>query len=300
MGEKMKKVIKNDDDYYKFEPITLNDSLSNLKKRLSVMNFGKIPIAKINNRYTMTKQTRDFFKHYDIILQKLPFIKYKTIEKCNNENIKKDGNLSSLIDLISECEKQKYPFDIPLIYDKNASIEYGAFRPIYIGEHKKDMQLIFSEYILTNKLSELTSGIYAHEIIHSELENANAIKSYLNYEVLPIFFDKLVSLYLDPSKTLLQKNELLRLKLLFKSLILLEKENLSSFESLNISMSITSLLKSENLFNKFIYGTNNDKIDMINDIQNIFDGNYYLEDLLQKNDITFDNSQNYKSLTKHI
>ena len=295
----MKKVIKND-DYYKFEPITLNENLSNLKNQLSVMDFDRISITKANNRYTMIKQTKDFFKHQDISLQKLPFIKYKNLEKCNQENIKKDGNLYSLIDLISECEKQKYPFDIPLIYDKNASIEYGAFRPIYIGQNKKDMQLIFSEYVLTNKLSELTSGIYAHEIIHSELENANTIKSYLNYEVLPIFFDKLVSLFSDSSKTLLRKNELLRLKLLLKSLTLSEKEKLSSFESLNISMSITSLLKSENLFNKFIYGTNNDKIDMINDIQNIFDGNYYLEDLLQKNNITFDNSQNYKSLTKHI
>ena len=295
----MKKIIKNN-YYYKFEPITLNDNLLNLKNKLSVMNFDKIPIAKVNNKYRMTKQTIDFFKHYDISLQKLPFIKYKTIEKCNKENIKNDGNLSSLLDLIDNYEEEKYPFDIPLIYDKDSSIEYGSFRPIYIGEHKKDMQLIFSEYILTNKLSELTSGIYAHEIIHSELENANTIKSYLNYEVLPIFFDKLVSLYLDSSKILLKKNELLRLKLLLKSLTLSEKENLSSFESLNISMSITSLLKSENLFNKFIYGTNNDKIDMINDIQNIFDGNYYLEDLLQKNNITFDNSQNYKSLTKHI
>ena len=122
----------------------------------------------------------------------------------------------------------------------------------------------------------------------------------MNYEVLTVFFDKLVSLYLDSSKSLLKKNELLRLKLLSQSFSLLEKDNLSAIQQLNISMSIMSLLKAENLFDIYLSSTNNDKINLIDDIQNIIDGNIYLEQMLEKNNVTFENSQDFKLLTKHI
>lgn len=194
----------------------------------------------------------------------------------------------------------RHPFEIPIIFNPSLNIESGMFRPLYIGEDKRNMKLIFSEYILTGKLSELTPGIYSHEIIHSQLENINGVKNYLNYEVLPVFFDKLTALYLDKSGNLLQKNEQLRFNTLKKSISILQEDNIPTINKIIASMSISSLLKSENLFDKYLYSTASEKEIMMDQIQKIFDGENKVEDLLDLNEITFDNSQDCKMIKRHI
>lgn len=211
-----------------------------------------------------------------------------------------DGDLTSLISLLSNYIELKHPFEVPVIFDCNLDIEEGFFRPLYIGDKDKNMKLVFAEYILTEKLSELIPGIYTHEIVHSQLENVSGVSNYLNYEVLSVFFDKLTALYLDKRGELLKKNEKLRFNTLRKSIHILLEDNITLISKLIASMSVSSLLQAEHLFDKYMYGTTNEKDDIMEQIQNIFDGKTKVEDLLDYTEITFNNSQDCELIKRHL
>ena len=80
----------------------------------------------------------------------------------------------------------------------------------------------------------------------------------------------------------------------------MQEDNIPTINKIIASMSISSLLKSENLFDKYLYSTASEKEIMMDQIQKIFDGENKVEDLLDLNEITFDNSQDCKMIKRHI
>lgn len=292
------KIMQN--DFFDIEPLTVTPELLDIADLLSSRVLPIIKRLSNSNRLKIMKDGMNVFSDNGLVLNKIPYVKYAIIEHCNLENKKNDGDITSLISMLNNFIELRHPFEVPVIFDCNLDIEDGFFRPLYIGDKDKNMKLVFAEYVLTGKLSELTPGIYTHEIVHSQLENVNGVKSYLNYEVLSVFFDKLTALHLDKSGEILKKNESLRLNTLKESIYLLLDDNLPLVGKLIASMSVSSLLQAEHLFNKYIYGTTSKKHDIIEQIQNIFDGENKVEDLLEVNDITFDNSQNCELIKKHL
>lgn len=287
-------------EFFDIEPLTVTPELLNIADLLNSINLPEIKRLSDSSRLRIMKDGISVFSDNGLSLNKIPYVKYAIIEHCNLENKKNDGDVNSLISMLNNFIELRHPFEVPVIFDCNLDIEDGFFRPLYIGDKNKNMKLIFAEYILTGKLSELTPGIYTHEIVHSQLENVKGVKNYLNYEVLSVFFDKLTALYLDKSGELLKKNESLRFNTLKQSIYLLLDDNLPHVGKLIASMSASSLLQAEHLFDRYLYGTTSEKNDIIEQIQNIFDGENKVEDLLEVNDITFDNSQNCELIKKHL
>lgn len=292
------KIIQN--SFYNVEPITVTSELLEIADLLKLKNFPFIKRLSDNSKFRIMKDGLSVFSENGLTLNKIPFVKYAIIEYCNLKNKKNDGDITSLMNMLINFIELKHPFEVPVIFDCNLGIEEGFFRPLYIGKRNETLKLVFAEYLLTGKLSELTPGIYTHEIVHSQLENVNGVKNYLNYEVLSIFFDKLTALHLDKSGELLKKNERLRFNTLNQGIYLLLDENISLVSRLLASMNISSLLQAEHLFDKYMYGTISEKQDIIQQIQNVFDGGITIEDLLVLNDITFDNSQNYELIKRHL
>lgn len=295
MGDK---IINN--SFYNVEPLTVTSELLDIADLLKSVDLPAITRFSDSGRLRIMKDGISVFSRNDLTLNKLPYVEYAIIEHCNLENRTNGGDLTSLISLLSNYVELKHPFEVPVIFDCNLDIEDGFFRPLYIGDKDKNMKLVFAEYVLTGKLSELTSGIYIHEIVHSQLENINGVKNYLNYEVLSVFFDKLTALHLDKSGDLLKKNESLRFNTLKQSIYLLLDDNLPLVGKLIASMSVSSLLQAEHLFDRYVYGTPKEKNDILEQIQNIFDANCQVEDLLAANEITFDNSQNYELIKRNL
>lgn len=293
-GGIMEKQILN--NYYNIEPLVVNSELNKISNLLK--NIPNVKIDRLFNKDELLYKGKIVFIKEDLCLNKIPFIKSSIINECNIQNKIKNGDLNSFVKLIDIHIKNTHPFNIPVIFNNNLEIEKGYFNPIYIGNENKIIKLVFSEYVLTNKLSILTPLIYAHEIIHSQLEYNNSINRYLNYELLPIFFDKLTAAYLDHSYKLLRTNELLRLKILRKAITILQKDNLSILHKINASMAISSVLQAENLFDKYLYGTNNDKCNILSMIQKVFDGKIQVEDLLNQTEVSIQNSQNYQLIKR--
>jgi len=287
-------------DFFDIEPLTVTQELLDIADLLKSINHPTIKKISDSSKLRVMKDGISVFSDNNITLNKIPFVEYAIIEHCNLENKKNDGDLTSLINLLNNYIELKHPFEVPVIFDCTLDLEEGFFRPLYIGDKDKNMKLVFTEYILTGKLSELTAGIYAHEIVHSQLENANGVQSYLNYEVLSVFFDKLTALYLDKSGELLKKNEQLRFNTLRQSIYLLSGKNIPLISKVIASMSVSSLLQAEHLFDKYMYGTISEKDDIMGQIQNIFDGKSKVEDLLSSTEITFNNSQDCELIKRHF
>lgn len=287
-------------EFFDIEPLTVTSELLDIADLLSSEDLPVIKKLSNSSRLKIMEDGVNVFSDNGLSLNKIPYVKYAIIEHCNLENKKNDGDVTSLISMLNNFIELRHPFEVPVIFDCNLNIEEGFFRPLYIGDKDKNKKLVFAEYVLTGKLSELTSGIYTHEIVHSQLENVNGVKNYLNYEVLSVFFDKLTALHLDKSGDLLKKNESLRFNTLKQSIYLLLDDNLPLLGKSIASMSVSSLLKAEHLFDKYIYGTTSEKNDIIEQIQNIFDGKNKVEDLLEVNGINFDNSQNCELIKKHL
>lgn len=287
-------------DFFDIEPLTVTPKLLDIADLLSSKDLPEIKRLSDSSRLRIMKDGISVFSDNGLSLNKIPYVQYAIIEYCNIENKKNGGDVTSLISMLNNFIEFKHPFEVPVIFDCNLDIEDGFFRPLYIGDKDKNMKLVFAEYVLTGKLSELTPGIYIHEIVHSQLENINGVKNYLNYEVLSVFFDKLTALHLDKSGDLLKKNESLRFNTLKQSIYLLLDDNLPLVGKLIASMSVSSLLQAEHLFDRYVYGTPKEKNDILEQIQNIFDANCQVEDLLAANEITFDNSQNYELIKRNL
>ena len=169
-----------------------------------------------------------------------------------------------------------------------------------MGKDEEIKKLIFTEFVISQKLSVLTSGIYAHEVIHSQLEFNNGVNNYIHSEVSPIFFDKLTALYINDNYETLKINEKLRFIRLFKAINSYKNKSLSLYQKIKLSMGIISILEAEQLFDKYLYGTSNDKDNIVSKINNVLLGNMQLEELLKDSEISIDSCQDKKLIKRKM
>ena len=238
------------------------------------LNMNNICFLKVNDY--ILDDVKFFFNEFNIKLHNILYI--------SKEDLKKNRQNASFSNSI-------HPFDIKIDFIDNLDILYGAFQPIFFGDIKDmtSLKVAFSNYIMSKKVTDLSSSILGHEIIHTQLLSSNSLNNYLNYEVLSLFFEKIYLYYCKRQLTLV--SELLKLSILSKSIILLENEKTNYSKILYLSMIINSIVIAENIFNKYINGTNKDRDYIKNGIQNVLDGDVLLESFLDIIDASY-----YKSL----
>lgn len=124
-----------------------------------------------------------WFDERSFLFKNIPFITFdkfnKMIDKCS--------------DLIMQSTDNISPLSIPILCVKERK-DYGCFTPIYLKKTMNDYELVFTEIRLSNKNSIFIPLIYQHEIIHTVVENNDySITNYIDYELLPMLFEFLLS-----------------------------------------------------------------------------------------------------------
>lgn len=173
------------------------------------------------------------------------------------------------------------PFDLPIKYGNDARLNRVLFKD---GAY-------FSSISLTKSNSEMILLEYIHELTHTQIDSHfGIVKNYLNREVLSIFLEKLFAFNIDKDGRLIKSLNYVRFRDVAKC-IKFQNEDISDKFKLEAGIYIVSTLKAENLYNVYLNSNNSIKKEILRDIQLVFDGMYGLEELLEKYDVSYDNSK---------
>lgn len=195
------------------------------------------------------------------------------------------------------------PLKLPINLVENDDIFSGSVTEIITTTK---FHIIFREINLSNPITEQSSSSYIHEITHTQIDRIKgALSDYYNLEILSIFNELFHASILDQQETILRLNDSRRIyEMSISAQELIEyhkgKSKNTRDELLDCCKYLISGLKAYNLFITFYYGSDKLKNDILDDIQSIFDGYLTLEELLEKYDITLENSQEPKKLIKYF
>ena len=195
------------------------------------------------------------------------------------------------------------PLKLPINLVENDDIFSGSVTEIITTTK---FHIIFCEINLSNHITEQSSSSYIHEITHTQIDRIKgALSDYYNLEILSIFNELFHASILDQQETILRLNDSRRIyEMSISAQELIEyhkgKSKNTRDELLDCCKYLISGLKAYNLFITFYYGSDKLKNDILDDIQSIFDGYLTLEELLEKYDITLENSQEPKKLIKYF
>lgn len=195
------------------------------------------------------------------------------------------------------------PLKLPINLVENTDIFSGSVTEIITTTK---FHIIFREINLSSPTTEQSSSSYIHEITHTQLDRLKgSLSDYYNLEVLSIFNELFHASILDSKETILRLNDSRRIyEMSISAQELVDYHNgkspMNRDELLDCCKYLVSGLKAYNLFITFYYGSDELKNDILDDIQSVFDGYLTVEELLAKYDITFENSQNPKTLGKYF
>ena len=172
----------------------------------------------------------------------------------------------------------------------------------YYFEHMKPS---LKKIILQQNVSEITESSYVHELTHTQLlDRKGIVRELCNSEVLSIFLE-LLNIFESKSIMLTKINDAIRFSELINDLNVLDflrtdDIDLTEDEILSNITYATSIAKAYSLLIEYINGTPALRKYILRCIQNIFDGNLQLEELLDELEITFDSCFEDQKLLKYF
>ena len=238
-----------------------------------------------------------YFKLHDVgFLNNMMFIQKISSKEINSNN--------DLIDSYNDSYIEISPFNIP-INTNYTNNEYGALLVATpkVNNHEilKNVNVYFLGINLGNNVTDQLIPIYIHEIIHTQLEsNKGIICDIKNKEVLSIFIQLLYTYQNNINEYRNTLNR--RLNELMENFISLYK-NISHNKDKDIMYVIilsylVSSIKAFKLFDTYINSNIFVKKSILKSIQKVFDADLYLEEFLDKYEITYDNSLDPKVLKR--
>lgn len=259
--------------------------LLNIKDLIDTNNTSTILPQPRKLRYVLTR-SRDFLdSHFQI--KEVPYY-HET--KIGPLCIEKYGTI--------------HPYGLPITRIKGEDSFYGSLREVLDFQDGIITKQSYKGIELAKKTTDLSALSYTHEITHSQLNHVKGlIADYSNIEFLSIFLETLQSY--ETSDKLLRIHDSERLSELAGIINELEKYHTSTEEDIKAvlvegSSYAESTLKAYNLFIRYYNSFLAIRKEILNDIQKIFNQEISVEDFLTKHEITFDNSQNVKSLSNYL
>lgn len=255
------------------------------KINLNIPKIYDLDLAKSQAEYFMKKN----FKLHKI---------YFSDEKAYSDFFHKNKHLekNTFIEEYNKFGSFIEPFSLPIsLIDEDFwfgyLLELGINQPI--EEFFTNTKTIFSRMLISRIMTCFTPSIIIHEITHGQLNSIKgAMKSYYNYEVLPIFINMLYHLENDSLKSNFEVEKVVRYKEISTEIIGLLKNQQEKYlnESLQFiyTMHIESVLKALQLLDVYINSNKSTQCDIKDFIQNIFDGKNYLEELLDNYNINLE------------
>lgn len=188
-----------------------------------------------------------------------------------------------------------HPYNLPLLL-KDVDFIYGLTLAFYaIVEdlnlnYIKKTPILFRSISLSGYITPISTATYVHEVTHTQLDSQKgSVTSFINSEVLSIFLEFL-SLENTPYLDFILNY---RLKLLDDSISSLRENDVSDYFSLEVAESsskyIASTIKAYQLYSIYSKGNLALKKEILNYIQNIFNNEICLEEVLNKYEITTHN-----------
>lgn len=290
--------------------LLVNNDLIEIYKLISSTDsdtyYGNV-CSKLEDVILHAKQF--FNNHYRI--HNVPFFSKKRVNELSSEAsaILQDGDIEEMFDYIDKIEEEKQivsPFELELEMGNYDSMFNGCLTIELMGiprsDFLRDTFIAFSNIFIDSDIGDLSVPVYIHELTHSQIESVKgSCLNYQNCEVISIFNEKLAALELDPTGNLLKEIEKRRYKALSKNIhTLMFPEEHDAFEIFKSSYYISSTLKATHLFDKYQRGNQSIRKEIISGIQKVFDGVMTVEDLLDDNNITFENSCNVELTKRHI
>ena len=246
---------------YDFGPINIDSQMFRILEYLKAREFS----------YFRKNMPFDSAHRYN----KYFFDKYLPLQNVNCLN-----NDYDVIEKIS-------PLDIPIIFKKDFK-SLGLVFPHFNGS-----EVFFENILLDTKLNGNIVSIYAHELVHTQVEKNlyELCENYFDREFLSIFVELVSSYYCSYiyNKDAINK----RLRLL--------KHNIKMvMESADIESAcyMISTLKAFHLYDVFLNSTEEVRKEILNFIEEIFKENNSIGAFSEKFDINFDNSKKLKYVAK--
>lgn len=260
-------------------------------------------------------KTEDIISHTKAILSKyyqfhkIPHISSMRTRQLTEESkdLAKSKDIEEKFDFLDKVEEEKkliHPFSLPLKLGNYDSLCNGCMSMEIMGIPHSDfiseLSIAFTGIYIDSLISDLSVSVYGHELTHTQIESVKkACLNFQNCEVISIFNEKLCALELDPTGKLLKEIEKIRFKAMAKNIKTITNSD-EKFEIFESSYYINSTLKATHLFDKYLYGSKEEKERIINGIQRIFDGEISVEDLLSEHNITYENSCSAELIKRHI
>lgn len=258
-------------------------------KYLSKIDFDR----KINLDDLYLKELIDITKYC--------FSKYFNIHNVMREKEELPFDMKKVNEnrVISEWNKNLEsinPYSIPIRLEEGESFNVSSMLasiPVeyayYYNPNIKFENLSINLITLGKDLNLLTVPTYAHEIMHTQLEDKRTYTNdYQNIEIIPVFVELLIANYLDTK--IIDKVKMLRLNDLLSYLIIINDyfrniNTVEEIENVYYSSYVNSINKAIELFDNYVNASCSGKRKIIYGIQDVLDGKTTIEELLEQNKI---------------
>lgn len=192
--------------------------------------------------------------------------------------------------------RPKNPFSLPIHFVEE-NIFYGATIESNFNFKKF---IAFQRIELSSIITEQTPITYAHEIIHTQVdEKKGTVQKYYHSEVLSIFIELIYSYLFSSDERLLRLEDLRRISEMFA--LAYELTNSTDFETQIINTSyLVSELKAYRLFMLYYYGSTSLKKGILAEVQKVIDGSITLEEMLYGYNITLESSKEKQKMMTYF
>lgn len=219
-----------------------------------------------------------------------------------NENTLTFDELLSIYDKINGFSSYVDPYDLKVRFVNSSNfLEGEVLSSIYDTYSDGEIKTVtsFDRINLGGLCTVVTPCVYAHELTHTQLQsNRGIVKYYENLECLSYFVQLIVGLELSEDEDTLRMMEKFIKVELIRLITGIEKNMAKNDDDLyDTGKYLNSTIKALKLFILYYNGSELMRLDMLKRVQKIFDGDMYLEELLDYYGI---NAKVEKDIVKHL
>lgn len=208
----------------------------------------------------------------------------------------------AMYDYVNSLLNEINPFDLELVPTGKSSFS-GTTRGSTVVDTKTNnytnpkRKHIFHKIFVGGPYNKMTSSTLVHEVTHMEqLNKHGSTRDFLNYEMLPIFLEKVAAYELDPSGETLRLLESLRFRCVLKDYKeLVKTKSMLVSEKIEHLMYVKSTVQAIKLFDMYIHDP--DKKSYFDEIQQVFDGTKQIEDIIKIRHLELPNC--FDSIKRH-
>lgn len=282
----------------------LRDTLSKLPIDSKVINetYASLDNMSLDEIKSLTEKfCRDYLSIRDVYYLNHEEAK-KQFDYISDSNTGEEfyGKINALL-------KPMSPFDLDIHLVDSILLVGKVHKPLIISPEALDTDIrkIYYEYIeLGRNLNLLSVPIYAHEIVHMEVDqNIGGVEDLLNREVLSIFLEKVAALNVDSSGKVLKLCERIRLYdlIVYYKVLMLPERLVGMDKIIDSLMYLKSTLIAEKLFDMFMSERKEkDRDKYIDDVNAIIDGKMTVEEMISKRRISIAQCQDYGLFLRHM